>query len=187
MKIQPGDLLGFCGNSSLSQFIILNTYGIPWWSLSHIAIAADLMGDTVFFESTSVNPDPCMIQGKCVKGVQVHSLASLDNYDAKIWHYPLRRSLNQKENKDLTDFLMSTVGKSYDYIGAFRSGAKVFSWIESKLHEENLHNIFCSELCAAAHREINRFNTNNVSRWSPNALIREEYKQAVLNSYRRIR
>ena len=62
---------------------------------------------------------------------------------------------------------------------AFSAG-KAWSWFESLLHEEDLGHIFCSELCAAAHREIGMLRTDNVSRWNPNRFVRYERWERIL-------
>lgn len=181
-NMREGDLFGYLGKNIGSQWINIVTYGIPFFGLSHIAILAKYQGELVLFESTTWNDKPCIIQNKCVKGVQAHHLAErLIQYDGKIWHYPLSRRIREYESQDLTDFLMKQIGKSYDTIGAFRSGGRGFNWIERHLHKESLHTLFCSELCAAAHREINRFETRDASCWNPNSLVREETYRGTLS------
>ena len=38
---KAGDIIGFSGDSWLSVGINLATYGIPFWSLSHVGILGD--------------------------------------------------------------------------------------------------------------------------------------------------
>ena len=57
----PGDLLGFSGHFWSSAGINIATYGIPLWSLSHVAIVGEHEKKTVLFESLTDSPAavPC--------------------------------------------------------------------------------------------------------------------------------
>lgn len=185
---RPGDIIGTLGSNIGSQWINIATYGIPFWGLSHVAIAAEYEDRLVLFESTTWNDEPCIIQKKLIKGVQAHYIANrIASYDGSMWHYPLLNRLDRYESKKLTNFLLKQIGKSYDYIGAFRAGGEGFSWLESHLHDESLHTLFCSELCAAAHREVNRFATKNAARWNPNNFTRAERNRGTLGTPMRIK
>lgn len=181
-SFEPGDIIGFSGANYISDFINVVTYGIPRWSLSHIGIVGDYKDGLVLFESTTLDPDPCLIQGKQVDGAQAHCLDSrIARYDGRVWHYPLYRSLYPAERQRLTEFLTSTVGMPYDKVGAFRAGGIGFSWLESKLHPvTSLNALFCSEWCAAAHTEVGLFRTDNIGGWSPNYFVRAERRQRIL-------
>lgn len=180
-NILPGDILGFLG-SGLESFIInVGTYGIPGNGLSHVGIAAEYDGRTILFESTTLNDRPCYIQNKLVKGVQAHPIEyRIETYKGKIWHYPLRMKLRGYEKVKLTHYLLTQLGVAYDYAGAGRAGGKLIAHLEGLLRKENLSNLFCSELCAAAHREIERFDTLNASEWNPNSFTREERRRGIL-------
>jgi hypothetical protein len=185
---QAGDLLGFSGDGWLSAGINLATYGIPYWSLSHVGIVGEYKGRTLLFESCLEDADPCEIKGKVFSGTQAHTIESrLTDYHGKIWHYPLYRSLYDFERKRLNRFLRDTTGIPYDEIGAFRAGGIGFSWLESLLREADLSSLFCSEWCAAAHSTIGIFQTDNASRWSPNKLVRHERRQEILLAPRRLK
>ena len=186
--IKPGDLIGFTGERYLGAFINLVTYGIPGWGLSHLGIVGDANDRLLLFEATTTDPDPCEIQGKHVNGSQAHSLSSrLRSHRGAIWHYELFRDLYPHERKRLTAFLHSTLGRPYSEINAFRAGGYGFSLIESMLHPANLHSLFCSEWCAAAHATIGIFATSNVARWSPNLLVRTERYEGILKKPRRLK
>ena len=101
-------------------------------------------------------------------------------YKGRAWLYPLYRPLFDAEQQKLNAFLRYYIGTKYDSIGAIRSGGKFFSWFESLLHEENLESIFCSELCMAVQEHIGLIETNNVSRWNPNRLIKHERKTGII-------
>jgi len=186
--VQPGDIIGFSGEGAVSIFINLVTYGIPLWSISHVGIVGEHDGKLLIFESTTTNTVACEVTGKCISGSQAHSLQHhIDTYKGRLWHYPLYRSLFSHERDRLNTFLHTTVGLSYDNIGAFRAGGFGFSWLESQLREADLHSLFCSEWCAAAHAEIGLFATDNVARWSPNLLTRTERRMGILKKPRRIK
>lgn len=186
--VQPGDIIGFCGDNWMSAGICLVTYGIPFWSLSHVGIMGEYNGRQLLFESTTLDHKPCEITGKLINGSQAHSLdTTVADYTGRIWHYPLVRPLYTHERKRLNQFLLSTIGRPYDMIGAFRSGGAGFSWIESHLREQDLHSLFCSEWCAAAHADIGIFHTDDDSKWNPNALTRAERRAGILRKPKRLK
>lgn len=184
MDVKPGDIIGFSGRNWISAGLCVATYGLPLLSLSHVGIMGEAEdGRLLLFESTTLNSEPCEITGKCIKGSQAHSLdPRIQLYDGRIWHYPLSRPLYAHERKRLSKFLTSTIGLPYDKIGAFRSGGFGFSWFESKLHEQDLHSLFCSEWCASAHEDIGILTTDNGSKWNPNRLARTERHLGILRS-----
>lgn len=178
---KAGDLIGFSGDSWLSAGINLATYGVPFWSLSHVGIIGEHEGELLLFESTTLTDLPCVVQGKAVCGTQAVRLDSrVASYKGKIWHYSIYRPLYPFESKRLTGFLLEYLGQNYDTIGAFRAGGIGWSWIESKLRRQDLSSLFCSEYCAAAHAHVGIFRTDHVSRWSPNRLIRAKRRRGIL-------
>jgi len=185
--IQPGDIIGFSGESFISDFINVVTYGVPRWGISHVGIMGEAPdGRLLLFESTTLDGLPCEITGVHFNGTQAHSLdAVTKQYRGKVWHYPLCRTLYRNERERLTQFLMETIHIPYDEMGAFRSGGVGLSWIESLFREEDLTTIFCSEWCCAAHAAIGIFRTDNVSRWNPNRFLRTERRQGILRKPRR--
>jgi len=187
--VQPGDIIGFSGESFISDFINVATYGVPRWGISHVGIMGEAPdGRLLLFESTTLDGLPCEITGGHFNGTQAHSLdAVVREYRGKVWHYPLCRTLYQNERERLTQFLMETIHVSYDEMGAFRSGGVGLSWIESLFREEDLTKIFCSEWCCAAHTAIGIFRTDNVSRWNPNRFLRTERRQGILRKPRRLK
>lgn len=187
-QVRPGDIIGFSGSHWQSVFINCVTYGIPLWSISHVGIIGEHEGKLLCFESTTTNTVPCEVTGKCISGSQAHSLQhQIDTYCGRLWHYPLSRLLYHHERERLNTFLHGSIGLSYDSIGAFRAGGLGYSFVESQLREADLHSLFCSEWCAAAHAEIGIFATDNVSRWSPNLLCRTERRMGILKKPRRIK
>jgi len=186
--ILPGDVIGFSGKGLVSDAINLVTLGIPRWGLSHVGIVAIYKGNLVIFESTTLDDEACYITGKQCAGVQAHELFHrVDLYDGRVSHYPLNRPLIGLESVRLTCFLMSFLGKSYDTIGAVRSGGVAFSYVESWLRPSNMESIFCSELVASAHKHLGRFCPRNEISYNPNKLIRAERREGVLKTCTRLR
>lgn len=180
-ELKPGDLIGFSGHNLVSATINLATYGIPFWHLSHVGIVGEHDGELLLFESTTLNETPCVIQRRQVAGAQSHRIASrIAGYRGKVWHYPLSRPLLPFEFNRLNKFLRRYIGRDYDTIGAFRAGGIGWSWIESKLHEQNLESLFCSEYCVAAHAHVGVFRTDHAGRWNPNRLCRTERHRGIL-------
>jgi hypothetical protein len=180
-KIKPGDIIGFSSHDLAGVLINLASWGVPFYSISHVGIMAPWGEDVLFWESTCLNGRACEIQRRRINGVQAHKLESrLDGFRGKVWHYPLAQPLTEGQAAKLTRFLSTKIGIGYDYIGAFRSAGTVFSWAESCLRKENLHSLFCSELCAAAHDRLGIFDIENASRFNPNNFVRTERRAGVL-------
>ena len=183
-RVKAGDLIGYSGRSWLSFGINLGTCGLPGWGISHVGILAHAPdGRLLVFESTSLDGKiPCEITGQCIHGTQAHSLEDMvREYDGRVYHYPFYRQLYATEDARLTEFLIDTIGTPYDMLGAFRSGGIGLSFIESLLRPANLETIFCSEMVAAAYAVTGLHATDNVSRWSPNLLIRHlRYRHRLL-------
>lgn len=185
---KSGDIIAFSGSGWKSDLINLATYGIPRISASHIGIVAEYYGEYLLFESTSLSNLPCRIRGNRIKGSQAQRLAArCRDYRGKVWHYPLFRSLYRHEAERLTEFLVNSLGRPYDEIGAFRSGGLAFGWLESIIHAPNLATLFCSEWVAAALSNIGLLRTTHVSKWNPNRLIRYCRRHDIIDKPRRIK
>lgn len=188
VEILPGDIIGFSGTAWSSAAISLLTYGVPYWSLSHVGIVGEHDGRLLFFESTEDYPKPCEVLGKCINGSQAHDLDTVvADYAGRVWHYPLYRPLFTHEKDRLSEFLHATIGLPYDTIGAFRAGGFGFSWLEARLRHQDLSALFCSEWVAAAHAQVGIFATDNVSRWNPSLLVRTERRAGILKKPRRLK
>lgn len=188
--VKAGDIVGFAGYSWQSAGVNIATYGIPWWSISHVGIMATSPdGILRLFESTTLDGDyPCEIKGKPIAGTQAHSLdATLRRYRGAVWHYPLYRPLYPQEDHRLTQFLMDTLGLPYDMIGAFRSAGVGLSWVESLFRDENLTSIFCSEWTVAAYTLVGLYATDNASRWNPARMLRRFRRLKILRKPRRLK
>jgi hypothetical protein len=178
--MKAGDLVAFSGRTFVSDAINIATYGIPRWSASHVGILAEYDSRLLLFEATTLDTEPCEIQHQCVAGVQAHKLDVIARYDGKVWLYPLYRNLYDFESCRLTRFLVDKLGTPYDDLGALRSAGVGLSWIESRFRTQDLSSIFCSEMVAAAYSNIGIMPSNNVSRWSPNRLVRYLYRREIL-------
>lgn len=162
----PGSIIACHGSGFISDVINAATFGWMGRDVSHVGILADYQGEDALFESTSLEKMPCLIQGKCVEGVQCHHLVDMiANYDGKVWEYPLAIPLDQDESAELTKFVLSKIGTPYDFEGAVESTEPV------PRKPENLTKLFCSEFVAAALRQIGRFHTKDASAFNPNRLI----------------
>jgi hypothetical protein len=187
--VKPADIIGFSGDSWLSAAINVATYGLPFWHISHVGIMAHAEGGRLLlFESTSLEVDePCEITGRPIIGTQAHSLERiLKLYGGAAWHYPHYRPLYPCEDHRLSKFLTDTIGTPYDKMGAMRAGGVGLSWVESLFRKQDLTSIFCSEWAAAAYAYVGLHPTDNVSRWSPNRLIRHLRNDGILGKPRRL-
>lgn len=188
IKYKSGDIIAFSGFGRKSVLVNLVTYGIPYWSASHVGIIGEHEGERLLFESTSLSNIPCRIQGEKFRGVQAVPLADrVKSYNGRAWLYPLYRPLYGNENERLNGFLHEQIGVPYDMVGGMRSAGIGLSWLESRLRGEDLNLLFCSELVAAAHSLIGLLRTENASCWSPNKLIRHERATKTLRRARRLR
>ena len=169
-QFKPGDVIACAGSCWQSDLINICTYGLPRYSASHVMIVGE---DGLVFESTTECDLPCCITGKRFNGTQAHPIGPrLQSYRGKIWHYPLARKLHYFERESLSKFLRSEIGRPYDLSGGVECVGKLWSLTNSFLHKESLSALFCSEWVAAALKHIGRFETRNVSKWSPNRLVR---------------
>lgn len=167
---QPGDILAFQTPGFTSAVIRAVTFG----GVSHVGIICDHEGGLVLAESTTMAAEgaPCLIQGRPVKGVQVHSLDEAITRPGKIWRYPVAERLSVKERRRLKIFLVSQLGKDYDMAGALASGPRLTRWASWLFKDESLSSLFCSELVSAAYCRLLRFDVRSSSVYNPNNMLR---------------
>jgi hypothetical protein len=67
MQAQIGSVVAFAGKGIVSAIIDLATFQLPDVGISHVGILAEYKGDVILFESTTLNDQPCLIQGKRVE------------------------------------------------------------------------------------------------------------------------
>jgi hypothetical protein len=172
--IQPGDVLGFSACTPQGAIIRVCTGGlICCGGLSHIGFAVQWPGYTrpLLCESTSLCDLPCVVQGRRIKGVQLHYLRQrIATYPGRVWHYPLARPLSASEVCRLKAFCEAYLGVEYDRRGAIGARHTLFARLFQR--PENLDKLFCSEWLVATMRYMRRFRTDNASAWSPRAARR---------------
>lgn len=178
---KPGSIVGFSGGDLASDIINIGTGAWPRWGLSHVGIMCPHPDyGLLLYESTTFNHDPCVIRKEMFAGTQAqYPDVKIMTYPGRVWLYNLRVPLRRFEVESLQMYLNGTIGIPYDMIGAIRSGGHLFNWVESKLHKENLARIFCSEWCVAAYDHIERFDTDDDSKWNPNKFVRECKARAI--------
>lgn len=185
--VKSGDIIGFSGRSLRSGLINLATGGIPLWGISHVGIIATLDKRILLFDSTEA-PGVCSVTGNFHRGVQAHHLSDvLADYKGRVWHYPLYRRLYQHENDRLGVYLGGVLGHGYDKAGAVRAGGLLFAKLNALIYGQDLAELFCSELLAAALSRIGIFPTVNASRWNPNKLIRAMRRARILHKGERLK
>ena len=179
-QFSPGDLVSFSGHNLSGLIINLGSFGIPFYGLSHIGIVANYLGSPKLFESTSLNNTPCLIQGKNVSGSQVQDIDTrIKAYPGTVKRIPLKKELTDGESRRLTEYLVENIGHPYDYLGAERSGGKLWAQLHRFFHEESGESLFCSEWVALALRQIDVFRTGNASSWNPNSLYRQLIRRGI--------
>lgn len=179
--------MGFSGRNLSGLIINLGSFGIPFYDFSHIGIVANYMGRNRLFESTSLNSLPCLIQGKPVSGSQCQCLDSrIRGYRGSVRRIPLKTPLTDKQSSRLTEYLVKNTGTPYDYLGAERSGGKLWAQMHRLLHPEDAKSLFCSEWCVLAMREIDVFRATNASAWNPNSLYRAVVRRGMHGRRRRL-
>ena len=158
----PGDLVLFAGQGLESRWIALVTCHplellLGRW-FSHIGVCArDANGRVLIFESTTLCNLACEIAHKKTHGTQAHLPADrVGNYQGKVWRLRLavRETLTEPESQRLSDFLLSEIGKPYDYAGAMISATwrlRLSSWLYP-----TMQRLFCSYYVMAALKDIGK-------------------------------
>ena len=182
MGFKDGDIIGFSGAHYTSDFINLATYGIPRYSLSHVGILArkNKRCKWLVFEANEDVPWQCAVTHRKHNGVQAHSLdLLLERYSGKMWLYRLNEKHLHKYigwqgafGISLYHSLVNELGTPYDWMGAKRAGGFIHSALHALFHKQDTSSLFCSELVAMILAEYGILDTNNVSMWSPNRLMR---------------
>jgi hypothetical protein len=187
--MKSGDIIGFSGRGFVSGLIQVGTFSLPCRGISHVGVVSVSNGIPFVYESTSFGRPACEIQKVKVSGVQCHRLDDLLDFVDKqsVWHYPLQRELYEHEDRRLGYYLDRHLGVPYDYFGAGRSGGFFWNLLQTALHNEDLSNIFCSELIADAFSDLGIFNTVSSSRWNPNKLLRTLQRRGIVNTPRRLK
>jgi hypothetical protein len=178
--LMPGDLLLFAGRSLESRWIAAVTC-TPWQLLarqwfSHIGICArGPRGQVLVWESTTLCDLPCEIMKRKVRGVQAHlPRERLSHYDGAAWRLRLatRDALTEQEGLRLSDFLMSEIGRPYDYEGAMISATWRLRLCRALY--PTLDKLFCSFYVMAALKDIGKVDKDlNPRAYSPARVARD--------------
>ncbi|KKL94514.1 hypothetical protein LCGC14_1863870 [marine sediment metagenome] len=162
-QFKSGDIIAFSGRNFLSDIINVGTYGIPRWSISHVGIVATGRTGSInwLFEALSIG-----LKGRNIREV-------IEEYNGRIWVYPLYRKLYSFEGTRLFESLRDVVDIPYDKEGAGRSAGFLFSSIQALFRGQDLSTFFCSELIANKLSEIGIHPVTNASKWNPNRLVRD--------------
>lgn len=198
-NLRAGDVLAYSGKGWLSGFINLVTGRLPDHGASHVSILATYVklsrGDVsslLNFESTSVYEDKpenaCEITRKYIRGVQAHTLEFALARPGKIWVYRLKRPLTRAQQKKLTAYIDSQLGKPYKYFGAGKSfGGGFRAWIRNKLGREDTGALFCSDLVGGAVNVFWDKEFETPSAFSPNNLLAELTSDGVYEGPERLK
>lgn len=181
IRFRPGDIIGFSGKDWVSDTINVLSLGVPRFGIHHVGIVGY---DEMLFESRGMIAEHPCNEAKCeINGVQVHSIEEVFEYTprAAIWHYRLRSPLYRHESDRLEWFLRHNLGIPYDLSGAIKSGGIITHFITTMFRPENTSALFCSELACDALVYTGRFQTNNISGWSPNRLCRNLVRNGVVD------
>ena len=197
MHLQAGDVFACYGTDRAGRLIRAWTTLPPPLAprglragISHVAIAApDPRGQMAWWESTSLGDRKCLVQGRVVRGVQVHDpearMADYIRAGGKVVIYRLVEidQLTSIEQHNLFVMLRGYVKRrtSYDFAGAAISGLQICSlirWLKVADDDE----LFCSELIAAVLQRLCRMNRENPARFHPARLLRTLVRQGT---YRR--
>lgn len=191
---QPGDLLFFRGDDVLSKAIAYRT--CTWRQLfaapfnggflpSHVGVCCDYRESgyesssrTILVESTTLNERPCYVRDRHVIGVQAHlPRVRVADYPGRVWRLRLRRPLSIEERRCLSSFLLSQLGRPYNYRRAAALGE--FFWRRAVATLDPLPDTwFCDELCIEALKCVNRVGVDN----DPESFSPATFARLVLHS-----
>ena len=176
----PGDLLLFAGRSLESRWIAAVTCSSrqllagQWFS--HVGICArDARGRVLVWESTTLCDLPCEITKRKLCGTQAHlPRERLARYEGTAWRLRLasREALSERQSLRLTDFLMSEIGRPYDYEGAMISATWRLRLCRTLY--PTLDKLFCSFYVLAALKDIGAVDKDlNPRAYSPARVARD--------------
>lgn len=189
---QPGDLAACYGRDWISRTISFGTASLLAprrlkLGPSHVAMLCAHRDATIWVESTTLCPHPCLILGYPLSGVQAHLPDNRvrDYVDAggRVDVYRLSGidKLSQEESQLLARILIKHfIGRRvrYDTGGALLSGTRLFK--RTRLFPKaDLHELFCSELVAAVLMRLNRMNRANPTRYNPACLLRQLVREGT--------
>jgi len=173
---KPMDIIGFSSCSGHGVGINLFSLGIPFYHCSHVAVVAFHPDHPwpLLCESTTLYPEPCVVQGKVLDGVQWHKIIPrIASYRGMVYHYRLREKLSPSAESQLSQFLVSITGREYDTWGALGARNTLLGALVRRGHKTDLSSLFCSEVVMSAGQKIGIYPKHALSSgYSPNQVIR---------------
>lgn len=190
-ELQPGDILACWGTDRVARFVSLMTSnplaprGLRF-APSHVAIVckSDPADEGLLWvESTTLSDRPCVINKQRISGVQAHRPGDrLGEYLAtggrvEVYRLSAIDTLTDIESSHLSSILIEHFvrpRRTYDFGGAMISGTRVVRRIDGLILRRfrNLHEVFCSELIAAALQRLCRMNRADATQFNPGRLCR---------------
>lgn len=182
---KAGDLLLWSGRTWQARAI--QSLTCSWRQLftgqwfSHVGILGHHGRLLLHWESTTLCPLPCFIQGRLVSGVQCHDpYREIREYDGSVWHLELRDPLKRWQQDRLGFLLESYLGTDYDLPGALTAGT---TWLK-RLMDPDASTLFCDEYVAMALIDlhiVDGFNPSTITpAWLAWKLVNDfKYKPAV--------
>jgi hypothetical protein len=176
----PGDLLLFSGRGLESRWIAAVTCSprqlLAGQWFSHVGICArDPRGRVLLWESTTLCDLPCEITRRKVRGTQAHlPRERLACYAGTAWRLRLaeRETLTEQESLRLSDFVMSEIGRPYDYEGAMISATWRLRLCRTLY--PTLDKLFCSFYVLAALKDVGKVDKDlNPRAYSPARAARD--------------
>jgi hypothetical protein len=191
-ELRPGDILACSGRGWTGRLIQFATASLlapaglrvpP----SHVAIVCRHHAATLWVESTTLCPHPCLLRGRVVSGAQAHlPEARLHDYEddggtVDIYRLVPIDTLSSAEAELLRrilieHFVLREIG--YDLGGAALSGTRLLQ-LTRLFPGACLEQLFCSELIAAVLMRLGRLNRANPTCFNPGRLLRTLVRQGT--------
>lgn len=201
-EVKSGDLIAVSGKGPVSSLIQVATLSLPnigplgrwgWAGASHVGVVQwvfperSTAGEPLVYESTSFDRPPCVRAGRPIKGVQAHRLSTIIDGGGDVWHYPLRRPLYDHEQDRLLLYLESVRERSYDFLGAGKSGGGLLMRSIQRLKgKEDLTKMFCSELVVRAWIALGLMQHKNAGAWAPARVVRYVLRRGICEKGQRL-
>lgn len=157
--LRPGDIIACSGRGSAPLLVKIATLS----RYSHVGIIVRIPIDgrprIVILESTTLTPEPCLVQLKRVSGVQFHDpIRYAARYPGTVYQLRIRAPLTQSEIATLETYALKfALGSGYDLNGAIQARPlnflrwPFFRWLSGIADLAAVDaELFCSELVTEA-------------------------------------
>lgn len=150
LNLRCGDLVAFLGQEFLSK-------AIGFFTRSRVSHVGTMVDSKQLAESTTLN-------GR--RGAQINLLSErVRDYKGCVWILPLSEEARTYLNEErFINFLLSTVGRKYDYRQVLHFGVDLLHLIPSR---ESISRLFCSEWVAGAYEASGLIGAVNASDFRP--------------------